>query len=94
MTKHRQKWEQTFKYRRSFQMLERVLSKRSEQGISSETIEPIEPIEPISKEEIQRSIGAIKNHKIPGSDTISAEVFKTSGEEMNNFFKKKFNKGC
>lgn len=66
-------------------MLGRALSKTSEQRIPSGTIEPIEPI---SKEQIQKSIGAIKDHKGPRSDTISAEVFKASGEEMNNFFKK------
>ena len=49
-------------------------------------------LEPITKEEVQRSISAIKNRKAPGADAISAEVLKAGGDEMTKFLLMLFHK--
>ena len=51
-----------------------------------------EPLDPITKDEVRRSISAMKNHKTPGADAISAEVLKAGGDEMIKFLVMLFNK--
>ena len=58
----------------------------------NENNHPNQPVEPSFKEEIQRSISAMKNRKTSGADTMLAEVLKADGDEMTKFFHLLFNK--
>ena len=58
----------------------------------NENNQPDIPLDPITKEEVQRSISAMKNHKDSGADAISAEVLKAGGDEMTKFLLMLFNK--
>ena len=51
-----------------------------------------EPLDPITKDEVRRSISAMKNYKAPGADAMSAEVLKAGGDEMIKFLVMLFNK--
>ena len=58
----------------------------------NENNHPNQPIEPNFKEEIQRSISAMKNLKTPRAEIMLAEVLKAGGDEMTKFFHLLFNK--
>ena len=58
----------------------------------NENNQPDIPLEPITKEEVQRSISAVKNCKAPGAVAISAEVLKAGRDEMTKFLLMLFNK--
>lgn len=48
---------------------------------------PNQPIETMTKEEIRRIIGAMKNCKVPGTDTpLSPEVLQAGVDEMIKFY--------